>query len=74
MGYYEAWRLWFIADELRARDLQDMQVALDATSSNQEYRENFSNWIQSRQPRKYPSKGAIPKEVLDKFAEAFNNG
>lgn len=74
MGYFECWRLWFILDELKARDLEHEQLAMDATNSSVEYRKEFNDWLISRQPRRHNKVGEIPAEVLAKFAEAFNSG
>lgn len=74
MGYFEAWRLWFIIDEIKARDLEYLSLVLDFSNSTSEYRNNIIDWLHSRQPRRIPSKVGIPKEVLDKFAEAFRRG
>ena len=75
MGYYEAYRLWHIMDEIKARELQHLSYIFDYSNANDEYRNKVSGWLESRQPRNKPVRPSnIPKEVMEKFAEAFNNG
>lgn len=71
LGFYEAHRLWLISDEIRFRDLQYQSHVLDYVHSEQDKRQEFLDWIHSKQPRRFGPKEAIPKEVLEKFAEAF---
>lgn len=73
LGYYEAHALWMANDEAKARDLEFMSWALDQAQAVEEYRTSFKDWVRSRQPRRYHST-SIPKEVLERFREAFNNG
>lgn len=73
MGFFEAHRMWLISDEMRSRDLQNLSLVMDFAHGDEDTRRSFLEWIESRQPRRYSSK-VIPKEVMDKFAEAFENG
>lgn len=73
MGYFEAYRLWFIADELRARDLQQLSLIMDATHTNEEHRKKVDTWLKDRQPRAIP-KTQIPQEVLERFGKAWRDG
>lgn len=70
MGYFTVYRLWNVLDELRARDLSELAMTLDFAQANAEYRTEFGSWIEGRQPRRY-YRNKIPKEVLEKFAEAW---
>lgn len=73
MGYYEAHRLWLISSEIKFRELEHFSKLFDyAFSSDKEQRGNFLDWLKDNQPRRYNSKNNIPKEVLEKFAAAFN--
>jgi hypothetical protein len=74
LGYFEAHRLWFILDELKARDLQHFSHVLDSSNAAEEYRTNVDEWLKKRQPRGKPGVEPVPQEVLDKFAEAFRRG
>lgn len=74
MGYFEAYRLWFILDELKARDLQQFALILDLPHTTTDYRENILGWLRDRQPRRLGPSESIPEEVLTKFAEEFNRG
>lgn len=75
MGYHEAHRLWLIADEIRFRDLQYQSLVMDFSNAEKEKRQEFLDWVHSRQPRgKQNGNVEIPEEVLERFAEAFNNG
>ena len=65
--------MWFIIDEIKARDLEHLMLALDFPNSNAEYRSEISNWLQNRQPRR-SVRHEIPKEVIERFAEAFKRG
>lgn len=51
-----------------------MSLAVDFTNQNEKTRQSFIDWVDSRQPRRKPAKQNIPQEVLDRFAEAWNNG
>lgn len=70
LGFFEVYRLWSIADELRARDLQYMTTVIDNPHVNDERRQEVWDWLTGRQPRRH-RKEPIPQEVLDKFAKAF---
>lgn len=70
MGYFTAYRLWNTLDELRARDLSELCLALDNAQGNEEYRSNIRSWLEERQPRRY-SRNKIPKEVLERFEESW---
>lgn len=72
MGYFEAHRLWSIADELKARDLNHFMYILDSSQAVEDYRKQVLGWLTSRQTRTQTSSVDIPKDVLDKFREAFN--
>lgn len=50
-GYYEINRLWLILDELKARDLSHLALALDNPHLKEEGRINFHAWVSQRQPR-----------------------
>lgn len=73
LGYYTAWRLWFVLDELKARDLTHFVKALDASQGTEDYRREFSEWLSSRQPRTFRTT-QVPKEVLERFERMFNDG
>ena len=74
MGYFEVYRLWFILDELKARDLQHMSLIMDAVHATDDYRKNVIGWLEERQPRSKSPTRVVPSEVLEKFAEAFKRG
>jgi len=74
MGYYEAHRLWLVSDEMRFREIQHLSLVMDYVHSPEDRRREFLEWIQSKQPRRYSGSNDIPVEVLEKYAEAFNNG
>ena len=73
LGYFTAYRLWFILDELKANDLSHFGLVNFLPHAVNDYREEINDWLASRQPRRI-QKQDIPAEVLEKFAEAFNNG
>jgi hypothetical protein len=72
MGYYEAHRLWLIADEIRFRDIQHFSLALDYSQAQEDFRKEFIDWVKSKQPRRFSESNEIPEEVLNKFAKDFN--
>lgn len=75
LGYFEAYRLFWIIDELRARDLQQLGLVLDyAQCGDTEFRNEISGWLNGRQTRLGSPSSKIPQEVLDKFAGEFANG
>lgn len=74
MGYYEAFRLWTIIDELRARDLSHLANIFDYANTNEEYRGKVRDWLEGRQPRGVQAPSRIPQDVLEKFAKEFNDG
>lgn len=74
LGYFEAYRLWFIVDEIKARDLFHQTLVNDYPQANKEYREEIVKWLDRRRPREINKTSSIPKEVWEKFKEAFNNG
>jgi len=73
MGYFAAYRLWSILDEIEARDFQRYSLLLDFPHQDKEYRDGVLEWLNSKQTRTHIS-SKVPKEVFEQFAEAFNNG
>lgn len=76
MGYFEAWRLWFILDELKARDQYYESLTQHMYSSNDDHVQNILHWLEDRRPRYMNQKkqNEIPREVLEKFGEAWKRG
>lgn len=72
MGYFEVHRTWLIIDELKARDLQQQHMILDAAQATQEYRTEIWEWLQRRQPRSNPPLQDIPKDLIDRIKENWN--
>lgn len=72
LGYFSAYRLWTILDELKARDIQSNLMISDHPHTEKDKREEVWSWVKSRQPRSMMKSEPIPTEVLEKFAEAFN--
>jgi hypothetical protein len=73
IGYYEAHRLWLILDENKARDLLHMHMVLDSSQASQEYRTTVWEWLQDRQPRRYPKQEPMPRDLWDRIQNAFKD-
>lgn len=74
-GYFKVWRLWFMLDEVRARDLQHLWNILDAAQSGDEaYRGSITDWLVQRQPRRIPPPPEIPHEKLAELERVFKRG
>lgn len=74
LGFYEFNALWFIFDELRARDLQNFAQALDNQQSKQEDRSKFYDWLRGRQPRRFTNgpRNADEQKALRVFMEEWS--
>lgn len=72
LGYYEALRLQDIATEYRAGTEENLALLFDRPHAERTYRDGITNWIKRRQPRRNPSHGVVPKEILARLSKVFN--
>lgn len=73
MGYFEAYRLFWIFDELRARDLQQLGLILDYSNcGDTDFRNEVSGWLNGRQSRLSYQSSNIPQEVVKMLEEVLN--